>query len=377
MQTLGATPIAVAQTRRLHFAKKLIDETDLPMRDVAFASGFGSVRRFNVVVRETYGRSPSELRQRKRQANVSDRRASLTLLLSYRPPFDWQAVCRYLKARAIRGVERVDGNSYARTVEIGGSRGVLEVSPAPRGHALAVRLGCAEPQHLPAVVARLRQWFDLDAEPAEIGKVLRRHPLTGPRLDALPGVRLIGAWDPFEMAVRAVLGQQVSVRGASTLAGRLVAALGVPFATGIDGLTHAFPPPASFAPRGLETVGMPKSRQRTLLELARAVDDGRVALDRSLGLEANLEQLLSLPGIGDWTAQYIALRALGEPDAFPAADLGLRKAMGEGKELASVARVREVAESWRPWRGYAALLLWQVALPDGGRAASVQKAAGG
>ncbi|MBW2415452.1 MAG: DNA-3-methyladenine glycosylase 2 family protein [Deltaproteobacteria bacterium] len=360
LQHLGAAPLAVAQNRRLLFAKKLLDETGLPMAEVAFASGFASVRRFNAAVRAGYGRTPRELRRARRGSSRD--RSETVLKLPFRRPFDWQGLLDFLALRAIPGVEVVSEGRYTRSVEIGAARGTIRVEgPSERQDCLvaSIRLDASAP--LIEVAERLRRVFDLGADPGEIARHLRSDPELARRLDASPGVRVPGAWDGFELAVRAILGQQVSVRGATTLAGRLASrygeALSQPDAPGVS---HLFPTPAILGRARLAGLGLPGARARAISGLARAVDAGRLRLDASRGLEDTVRTLCELPGIGEWTAQYVAMRALREPDAFPAGDLGLRRALRSGNGAGPMAEKALAlrAEAWRPWRAYAAVLLW-------------------
>lgn len=385
---LGASPLAVAKTRRLHFAKKLIDETDLSMADVAFSAGFGSVRRFNDVVRDTYGRSPTQLRRRGTRRPQGDAPCddALVLRLSYRPPFDWDALLSFLASRAIPGVEVVHGRCYRRVIRWGDSRGTLAVRPLEgsptRKNELELRLRFPDPHALSAIVERVRRMFDLGADPEEISTHLARDPGLAPWVRARPGLRLPGAWDGFELAVRGILGQQVTVRGASTLAGRLVQAFGEPFgepfgkpltpgppcgderrageaSPGDETPGWLFPAPEVLATAELTRIGLPGARAAAITHLARAVAEGDLRFDGSVDWETVVERLVALPGVGDWTAQYVAMRALGVPDAFPATDLGLLRAAGNGGKPLTGHRLRKRAESWRPWRAYAALYLWQ------------------
>ncbi len=363
LQHLGAPPLAVAQTQRLLFAKKLIDETRLPLGQVALASGFASVRRFNATIRQTYRRTPGDLRRASGKRSRRDG-AELVLRLPYRAPLAWDVLLGYLAGRAIPGVEAVRAGRYARTVRVRGAHGWLEVTAEPAANQLAARIHLPDASSLIEVAERLRRVFDLGADPHEITSHLRGDPLLGPRLRRLPGLRVPGAWDGFELAVRAVLGQQVTVRGATTLAGRLAASYGEKLADELAeqapaGLRYLFPGPEVLADADLAQIGLPKARAAALRGLAAAVASGELALDASLGLEETVARLCELPGIGEWTAQYIAMRALREPDAFPAGDLGLRKALAApgAKPLSSAALAR-AAESWRPWRAYAAVALW-------------------
>jgi AraC family transcriptional regulator of adaptative response / DNA-3-methyladenine glycosylase II len=356
---LGAAPLAVARTRRVHFARRLLDETDLPMTGIAAAAGFGSVRQFNQAVRESFRRTPTELRRRARGRRDPAAGGDLVLRLAYRPPFDWPALVRFLGARATPGVEAVDDRSYRRSVEVDGKAGVIEVSPVPDQAHLVLRLGLLPGRGIIDVVERVRRIFDLGADPLQITTHLRRDRRLARLVEPRPGLRGPGAWDGFELAVRAVLGQQVTVRGATTLAGRLARAFGRPLPGGeAAGLTHLFPRPEELAEADVARIGVPRPRAEAIRRLAGAVAGGDLRLDAAAGLEDALARLTHIPGIGAWTAHYVALRALGETDAFPSTDLGLRRALGNGKGLLSPAALERRAEAWRPWRAYAAMYLW-------------------
>jgi AraC family transcriptional regulator, regulatory protein of adaptative response / DNA-3-methyladenine glycosylase II len=357
-QHLGASPISIAQTRRILLAKQLIQDTGLPMTEVAAAAGFGSLRRFNEVFQQMYRRPPTALR---RKGVVEAVAGAVTVRLGYRPPYDWDAIVGFLRMRAIPGVEVVSRERYARAIGIGGVRGVLVVEPAA-GHCLQATVRFPELRALPAIIARVRRVFDLAADPVAIGGHLGADPVLAPLVAARPGLRVPGAWDGFELAVRAILGQQISVAAATRLVGKLVACcgelLGDPVAAA-EGLTHVFPSPAQVVAADLAVIGMPQARRTALASLAAAVvaDPGIFGARRTL--EEAIAQLRSLVGIGEWTAQYIAMRELREPDAFPAADIGLMRAMGQGRGVRpSPAELLAHAEQWRPWRAYAALHLW-------------------
>jgi AraC family transcriptional regulator of adaptative response / DNA-3-methyladenine glycosylase II len=353
---LGAPPVAVAQTRRLEFAKQLVSDTSLSMTQVASASGFQSIRRFNAAFRRLYGRAPSELRRTPRLRSDGPA-GQYTFRLAYRPPFDWESQVEFLAARATPGVEEVRGGSYRRSFALQGSHGVLEVSPVPGAHALELRISLPDPSFLLQIVGRVRAMFDLDADPGVVAGQLVLDPLLAPLVRRYPGLRVPGAWEPFELAVRAVLGQQVTVRGASTLAGRLAGRFGEPLrVTGGDGLTHVFPRPQVLAEADI--AGMPRARAQAIRALSRAVLRGEVDLTTGRNPNGLPEALMRVKGLGDWTAQYIAMRALGEPDAFPAGDLVLRRMAGAGLAL-TAAGLRKRAEGWRPWRAYAAMYLWR------------------
>jgi AraC family transcriptional regulator of adaptative response / DNA-3-methyladenine glycosylase II len=354
---VGASPVTVAQTRRLHFAKRLLDETDLPITEIAMAAGFGSLRRFNDTFRSTYQRAPRDLR-RQRRRGVAPEGGAVVLRLAFRPPYDWPAVREFLAARALPGVERVDERGYARTVATDGGPAVVCVRPLEAEDALELRVRGAAPAALFALSSAARRAFDLAADPARVVRAFAADPLLGPLARRRPGLRIPGAWDAFECAVRAVLGQQVSVAAGRTLAARLVARAGRPLDGG-DGLTHLFPEPAALAAADLGGLGLTGARQRALRALARAVAEG--ALDLGAPAEEVAAALAALPGLGDWTAQYVALRALGEPDAFPSADLVLRRMAAPAGPPLSPRRLARRAEAWRPWRGYAVVHLWRAA----------------
>jgi AraC family transcriptional regulator of adaptative response / DNA-3-methyladenine glycosylase II len=357
---LGTSPIAVAQTRRFLFAKKLVHETSMPMAEVALAAGFGSLRRFNDTFRRLYGRPPSELRRRRtRPQAASD--GAITLSLSYVPPYDWTAMQRFFAARTIPGVEVVEENRYARTIELDAARGTIAVSPSTtKKNALAVTIRFPIVSALPAIVARVRRMFDLDADVRIIHATLGQDPLLARLIAERPGLRVPGAWDPFELAVRAILGQQITVVAARGLAAKLVATYGraLDLEAGADGLTHVFPCAASLANVDLARLGMPHARASALSACARVVAEEPRLFEPTRSLDETLATLRALPGIGEWTAQYIALRALRDPDAFPATDIGiLRGAAEEGVRPTPAALVAR-AETWRPWRAYAAQHLW-------------------
>ena len=356
VQHLGATPNAVAQTRRLHFAKKLIDETHLAMGDVALAAGFGCVRRFNAAIHDVYHRTPTEIRRLSRLAGASAQNQYL-FRLRFRPPYHWTGILAFLAARAIPGVEVVDNGSYRRSICVDGHRGYFEVSPDPDRHALAARVQIDDPQSLFFIVERIRGMFDLNADWPAIVANLREDPVLAGRLKSAAGLRVPGCWNGFELAVRAILGQQITVKGATALAGRIAQSLGEVFPSAA-GLTHIFPSPEDLAEAKLD--GLPKARAETIRALARAVCAGQIRFDGILDTGDFLARLCAIPGIGDWTAQYIAMRALAEPDAFPSGDLGLLRALG----LKNARELGQRAEAWRPWRAYAAMYLWSVAEAD-------------
>lgn len=360
---LGASPIAVAQTRRVLFAKQLIHETGMSMVDVALASGFGSFRRFNDTFRHLYGRPPLALRRhRMGAAAAAPTRSSITLQLSYAPPYDWPAIIGFLAARAIPGVEVVEPDRYRRTIDLGGRHGTIEVAPLPNRDALAATIHFPDVRALPTIVARIRRVFDLGADIGAIDAQLAEDPDLARLIAARPGLRVPGAWDGFELAVRAVLGQQITVSAARQLAARLVEVHGarlVVHGEAPPGLTSVFPGPSRLAEAPLADLGMPRARALGLSALAAAAAGNPELFERNEDLAGAVARLRALPGIGEWTAQYIALRALREPDAFPAADIGLLRAMtGPDGLRPSPSALLARAEAWRPWRAYAAQHLW-------------------
>jgi AraC family transcriptional regulator of adaptative response / DNA-3-methyladenine glycosylase II len=348
---VGASPLEVALTRRVHFARRLLDETTLPLADVAAASGFASARRLRAAFQQSFHRPPGEVRR----APPAASNGALALTLPAREPFEPAPLLAFLAARAVPGVEQVEGASYRRTAAVDGRAITLEIEARPRG--LVLRVSGAGPAALPRLVAGAARLFDLDADATAIAAHLSRDPLLRRALGGRT-VRVPGAWDPFELGVRALLGQQVSVAAARTLAGRLAHACGEPLARPEGALTHLFPSPAAVAQAPLERLGLTRARAAALRGFARAVADGSLDLRASSGLDDAVARLTMLPGIGGWTAQYVAMRALREPDAFPAGDLGVRRALARGGVLPRERDVIARAARWRPWRAYATLALW-------------------
>ena len=350
----GVSPVEFAQTQRLLLAKRLLTDTALPVTEVAFASGFGSLRRFNALFKERYRLQPSRLR---RHMKASGARAedALQFELAYRPPYDWPAVSGFLAARAIAGVEAVEEGRYRRSVRIAAegrpALGWIEVAPAPTKPALRVTVSASLAKVLPPVLSRVKALTDLACNPVEVAHAL------GSLAKRQPGLRVPGAFDGFEVAVRAIVGQQVSVAAARTIVGRIAASFGEEAKTPFDSIARAFPTAEAIAqlPYGrIARLGMPGARAKTVIAIARAIADGTLALVPNADVEATLEKLRALPGIGEWTAQYLAMRALAWPDAFPHTDLGVMRALGERDPKRVLAR----AEAWRPWRAYAVMHLW-------------------
>jgi len=360
LQHLGASPVAVAQTRRVLFAKQLIHDTRLPMTEVALAAGFNSLRRFNEVFHNLFHRSPSSIR-RKSIVDASAAEQGTILRIRYRTPYDWDSILEFLRARAIPGVEIVEANVYKRTIDIAGKVGFIEVKHCAQKESLCFTIHFPSVQELSDIVNRVRRLFDLGADIDTIGQHLSLDRKLMPLVAQRPGLRAPGGWDGFELAVRAVLGQQISVRAARQLAGKLVALHGKPLSNGSaypKGLTHVFPTAKCLAGTVL-ALGMPTSRLETLKAIAQASVKDPNLFQPAASMDKTIAKLLAVPGIGDWTAQYIALRAIREVDAFPASDIGLlrgaAKIFGEPVTAKSLA---QRAETWRPWRAYAAQHLW-------------------
>lgn len=348
----GVSPIRFARTHRLLLAKRLLTDTDLPVIDVAMAGGFASLRRFNALFKERYGMSPSDLRRTGGQQEGSE---YFTFHLGYQAPLDWKSLMRFLGDRAVEGVESAAEPAYRRSVRIwqrnGNHTGWVEVFPAAKSKMLEVRVSSTLAKVIPQVLAGVKRLFDLRCRPAEIAAVL------GPLGAERPGLRVPGAFDGFEMAVRAILGQQVTVKAARTMAGRFAAAFGEPVASPFPEIRLSFPESGRIAGTSISEIaslGIVSQRARSILFLARAVANGAMHLAPGGDVEETMAALRALPGIGAWTAQYIAMRALSWPDAFPHTDYGVMKAMGEK----NAAKVLQAAEKWRPWRAYAVMHLW-------------------
>jgi len=352
---LGATPNAVAQTRRLHFAKKLIDETMLPMSEVALASGFGCVRRFNAAIQTTYHRTPSQIRRLARQKTIQPENQYI-FHLRFRPPYYWDGMLAFLAARATPGVEAVESGNYFRSICVDGMAGYFGVSLDEEHNSLRVCIQFGEPRFLFFIIERIRTMFDLNADWTEIARTLKSDPTLAGLVDFAPGLRVPGCWNGFELATRAILGQQITVRHATALAGRIVETFGRIF-PGTGPLTHLFPTPEILTEADLTGMGLPRARGQAIRALARAVCDGRISFEGIVESTSFLQKLTEIPGIGRWTAQYVAMRALGEPDAFPVGDAVLLTTLN----LASPAELEFRAESWRPWRAYATVYVWNIA----------------
>ena len=369
LQEFGVTPVELAQTQRLLFAKKLLQETRLGMAEIAFAAGFGSVRRFNALFSERYQMAPGSIR---RAADHGGEGVSLKL--AYRPPYAWDAVINYLEGRAMPGLEAVltekTGKAYVRSVQMDGIQGWLKVAHLPAKQQLSLQVAPALAPVLMPLMAKVRQQFDLEANPAVIQSHLQHDALLAGQIQRTPGMRVPGAFDSFELAIRAVLGQQVSVAGASTVAGRLVQGFGQPAITPFAEIRHHFPSPQTIAGLSIDElagIGIPGARAATLQNIARFTLDGGLQRELVASSDEMVARLKTVRGIGEWTAQYIAMRALRFSDAFPAGDLGLQKAAAQlaspPTERLSEKQLLQLSQPWAPWRAYAALLLWQSLKP--------------
>lgn len=357
MKHVGASPIAVAQTRRLHFAKRLLDETELPITQIALAAGFGSLRRFNYIFQQTYQRSPRDLRRQRRGGIAATGADEVVLKLAYRPPYAWSQVRSFLAARAIPGIERIDDRGYARTVRGEAGYAIVCVRPLDDDDELELKVRGAPPTMLFQISNTARRVFDLAADPARIALAFNSDEVLAPLIRRQPGLRIPGAWDPFECAVRAVLGEQSDPETARTLAQRLVLRFGQPIGDGCNELTHLFPAQEQLAGADLTRLGIPSARASAVQALARAVHGG--SIDFTAGIEEVTAALAAVPGFDAWIAQYVALRGLGEPDAFPPGDIVLRRTVARGDRSLTSRELDVRADTWRPWRGYALLHLWE------------------
>ena len=353
---VGAGPLALARAQRAHTARLLLQTTDLRAAEVAFAAGFASVRQFNDTVREVFATTPTQLRRHGRSPAPAVPGA-IVLRLAYRRPLDLDGLLVFLGTRAVPGVEECSGGVYRRTLGLPHGAATVELRAGP-GHVRCV-LDLTDPRDLTTAVQRCRRLLDLDADPEAVNAVLTSDPLMGPLARVNPGQRVPGSVDGAELAVRAVLGQQVSVAAARTVAGRLVTRYGKPLTTPSGRLTHLFPEPAALAEADPADLPMPASRRRALVTLAGALASGDVALDPGADREDTQRRLLALPGIGPWTAAYVSMRALGDPDAFLATDLGVRHALAAIGHDGSPPGAATTAQRWRPWRAYANFHLWR------------------
>lgn len=347
---LGASPITIAQTRRIQFAKKLLDETNLSMTEIAFSSGYGSVRRFNDHFRKIYKRTPVSLRREQ----VVDQNDAFTIRLSYRPPFDFPGILSFLAMRAIPGVETVSHNEYQRTILEEGSPGRISITNEEGQNVLLCEIEVENSRPLIRIVEKVRRLFDLDAVPQDIQHQLQRDRSLGRLVRQNPGQRLPGSWDAFEITIRAIVGQQISVKGASTVMGHIAEKYGIKNEYGT-----LFPGPSALAHIDPDELPMPGSRARAIRSTAEAMLDGELELGNENDGAQVVEQLVAIKGIGPWTAQYVAMRALNDPDAFLHSDLVLLRVAREILGIDDEKQLLQRAERWRPWRAYAGMHLWR------------------
>lgn len=350
---IGASPKSVAQTRRLHFAKKLIDETNLSMTEIGLAAGYKSVRRFNDHIKQVYKKSPTEVRKSRGKALHAE---GFALHLGYREPFDFAGLLNFLRVRAIPGVEQVSEDRYQRTICLDGQPGRLTVSKVAEKPALLLNIEFSESSQLLNISHRVRRLFDLDADPFEINKVLGRNPKLKASVKENPGQRVPGCWAPFEIAVRAIVGQQVSVKGATTVMGRIAERYGHETEFGL-----CFPEAEALQHLDIGNLSMPRRRAQTIKDLSGSVASGEISFDGSVSMAELCEQLSMIKGIGPWTAQYVAMRALNNPDAFLEGDLVLEKVASQLFQIQSRNELMAYTEAWRPWRAYAGMHMWRAA----------------
>jgi AraC family transcriptional regulator of adaptative response / DNA-3-methyladenine glycosylase II len=358
---MGVAPIQLLQTRRLLLAKQLLTETKLPVTEIAFSSGFSSLRRFNDAFNARYGLSPTRLRKSLVSGEeTTHAEGTSTLQLAYRPPYDWSGVLDFLAARELKGVERVADGAYARTVKLGERSGWIRVTQKTGKNALLLEFTHSLTPVLPALLSRVRNLFDLNARPDIISKQLRRDPRLAPMVKRTPGMRVPGAFNGFELGLRAILGQQVTVKAATTIACRFAAAFGEPIVTPFPALDRVTPSAERVARASVDDIaksGIVSARAKSIIALAQAQVSGSVPLDRGVHHDPQeaMKRLAELPGIGQWTAHYIAMRALRWPDAFPKEDIAVRNNLGG----VSAKEAQEMSQAWRPWRSYAVLHIWR------------------
>ena len=358
---LGVSPIQLILTRRLLLAKQLLTETALPITEIAFASGFSSLRRFNDAFGSRYRMPPSRLRKKASDhAELPPQGGTSTLRISYRPPYDWPGILAFLKAREWKGVELVTNEFYARTVRIDGHKGWIKVTESDKKNTLRLEFSHELTPALPTLLGRVRDLFDVNARPDVINRHLRRDKILGRFIKDHPGTRVPGAFNGFEMGLRAIIGQQITVKAATTIACRFVEAFSEPIATPFAELNYLTPSPAKIAKASVDQIarlGIVSARARSILALAQAHVSGTLSLDSGAHHDPNatIQRLAELPGIGPWTAHYIAMRALRWPDAFPKEDIAVLNSLGG----VTAKQAEEMSQAWRPWRSYAVLHLWR------------------
>lgn len=358
VQHMGASPIKIAITRRVHFARTLIEETTLPITDIAMSAGFQSIRQFNHTIQTTYGQPPRRLREQAGEIGAPSPGSGLSIRLSYRPPFDWNSILRFLQAHAVPGVEFVDQESYCRSIEFDGASGDLDVRHDPTRTQLIVRIRLARYEHLMSVVDRVRRIFDLRADPLQISSHLRLDRRLQILLDAHPGLRVPGAWDGFESCICAILGDSLgSTEIHKKLIRRFVERFGTPIKSALHGVTYVFPRPHDFSSAELSAVGIRGNRAVAIRALSRAVSRKRLTFEASRSLEESRARVLAIPGIDGATAEYLALRVFNEPDAFPLKPSALKGFISQCISKQPEADHLEATDQWRPWRAYAAMYL--------------------
>ena len=356
VQAVGAPPLALARSQRAQAARVLIGTTDLAFSEIAFASGFPSIRQFNETIQQVFAATPTGLRAAGKRGEAAEP-GRLSVRLAFRRPYDQEGILRWLGARAVTGLEESGDGSYRRALSLPGGPATVELVPGDDHIRASFRL--ASIRDLAAAAARCRRFLDLDADPATLHQVLGRDRILGPLVAAQPGLRVLGSVDGREAAIRVVIGQQTSIRAARTITERLVATFGKPLDRADGTVSRAFPVPGTLADATLEGLGLPPARARTLRELAGRLAAGQIVVDPGADRVEVRRRLLEIPGIGGWAAEMIALRGLGDPDAFPSRDLGLRRAATRLGLAADPAGLTRHAERWRPWRAYAAHYLWR------------------
>ena len=360
-QEFGVSPIELVLTRRLLLAKQLLTETQLSMTEVAFSSGFSSVRRFNDAFTRQYNMPPSRLRKEASipEADSTGSTETLSLQLAYRPPYDWDAMISFLELHAIPGIEGVQDNAYLRTVSIDEHKGWIRLEHVPEKHAVRIIMPHGLTPVMSSILTRIRSVFDLNARPDVIGERLSQNSILADSVARYPGMRIPGAFDGFEIAVRTILGQQISLKAANTLAGRFVERFGDPIEIPHETLSHVFPSPQHMVGQSVDRIaslGIIERRARCILSIAEEIVENRMSLVPSADIETTLQQLVALPGIGPWTAQYITMRTLHWPDAFPKEDIALRRILGD----VTAKQADLLSQAWRPWRSYASIYLWKM-----------------
>ena len=357
---LGASPVEVAQTRRLHFAKKLIVETHMSFSDVSFAAGFGSLGGFNAALRKTYKLSPTQLREK---CNVDRKKTErddiVECTVPYCLPFDWAAMLSFFAYRAVPGVEVVTAYSYARTFCLEGEAGHFEAFFEPASHQIRMRITYPEIRYLRRIIDRVCSLFDLKADSNRIDQFLAKDSELAPMVRRFPGLRVPGCWSGFEVAVRAILGQQITVKAASTLVARIVERYGKAYQCCAEGLQFTFPEPAQLVDADLTGMGIVGQRIAAIQAVAGQIGCGELDIEGGMDPDNFVRTICSIKGIGEWTAQYIAMRALNDPNAFPYSDLILRRAVSEPGVTMTPKALLKRAESWQPWRAYCVMLLWR------------------